>query len=317
MLSLGHLWDDARSFFATAASLTAALAIAKVVLDWWRRGPGRRRRWRSLFAQLALQVRIDYVIGMFGEPSYRRDLEGERPKVSNSELPEYEAAIFTEHVWLLASDGYLQVLTDDLDNVVRYALTTRSRGFHPKIFLGAVSGNMPEFSVRLGRTLFSEIPEPDRVYRGPYGATAPYEYRQSYYYGRPGGYADWICAYNAAGLASADPLPTTIPVPAWEHPLSGRGWLASLDDDQKDMVRLSRAGTVVNTVTVENPRSDRTGKIHYGPDRELVRLMPTRKVWRRRISSPFVSRGLRSPAPKASKRRKPAPPSSYSQPQHS
>jgi hypothetical protein len=243
-----------------------------------------------LFAQLALQVRVDYVIDMFGEPTYRQYPEGERLKVSDTDNPEQEAVIFTEHVWLLARDGYLQVLTDDLNNVVRYSVTTRNRRFHPKISFGAVSGNLPEFYVRLGRTLFSEVPaEPDRIYRGPYGATAPYEYRQSYYYGRPGGYADWTCTYNAAGLTPVDPLPTAVPVPPWEQALSGRGWLVGLDDEQRIRLYLSRAGTVVNTVTIEDFRSDRSGKISYGPDRELVRLMPTRAEWWKRIR--FLLRG--------------------------
>jgi hypothetical protein len=290
MLTLGHLLDGTRSLLATAVSLTAALAIAKAALDWWRRGPGRRRRWRSLFAQLALQVRVDYVIDMFGEPTYRQYREGGRFKASNTDKPEEakpeeEVATFTEHVWLLASDGYLQVLTDDLNNVVRYSLTTRNRKFHPNISIGAVSGGLPRFSVRLGRTLFSELPaEPGRVYRGPYGATAPYEYRQSYYYGRGGGYADWTCTYNAAGLTPVDPLPFTVPVPPWAQALSARGWLADLDDEQRNSLSVSRAGTVVNTVTIEDFRSDRTGKIHYGPDRELVRLMPSRATWWERVS---------------------------------
>jgi hypothetical protein len=263
---------------ATAGSLVAVLAVAKAVLDWWRRGPGRRRRWRSLFAQMALQVRADYVIGLFGEPAYMQRRKGQHLCTSgNGSDPEHQGAMFTERVWLLADDGYLQILTDDLDNVVRYSLTTRSRRFHPRVSVGAAAANVARFSVELGRTLFSEIPgDPDRVYRGPYGATAPYEYRQSYYYGRSGGYADWTCTYNAAGLPPGDPLPVVIPVPAWERALSARGWLDRLDDDQRESVYRSRAATVVNTITIEHSQSDRSGKIGYGPDRELVRLMPTR-----------------------------------------
>jgi hypothetical protein len=289
MLWVSHLWGGVTSFLTTAASLVAALAVAKALLEWWRRGPGRRRRWWSLFSRVALQVRADYVIELFGEPTYRQCREGRRFKFYNdANKINYEVVTFIERVWLLANDGYLQVLSDETDNVVRYSLTSRNRKFHPRIPIGNVSGNRPEFLVRLGRTLFSEIPpEPRRVYRGPHGATAPYEYRQSYYFGRPGGYADWTCSYNAAGSAPVTPLPYTVPVPPWEGDLPGRGWIASLNDEQRNELNLSREHTVVNTFTIEHSQSDRSGKISYGPDRELVRLMPVRSIW---WQIPFITR---------------------------
>lgn len=164
--------------------------------------------------------------------------------------------------------------------MVRYSLTTRSRKFNPWIPVGAVEGNSPKFYIHLGRTLFSEIPsETDRVYRGPYGATAPYEYRQSYYYGRSGGYADWTCTSNAVGLTPVKPLPYSVPVPPWENALSARGWPAKLDDEQRSMLELSQAGTIINTITIDHHQSSRSGNTSYGPDRELVRLMPARSAW--------------------------------------
>jgi hypothetical protein len=234
-----------------------------------------------LFARVALQVRVDYVIALFGEPAYRQRREGSRFKAgADPDGAEQEVVIFTEHVWLLGSDGYLQILTDESDNVVRYSLTTRSRKFNPRLPVGAVEGNTPKFYIYLGRTLFSDISsEPDRVYRGPHGATAPYEYRQSYYYGRPGGYADWTCTYNAVGLTPVMPLPYSVPVPPWENALSARGWLATLDDEQRSMLEVSQAGTIINTVTIDHHQSDRSGNISCGPDRELVRLMPARSAW--------------------------------------
>ncbi len=259
-----------------------------------------------MFAQIALQVRVDYVIGLFGEPTYRQCHEGWRFKVSDdADEPTQEVVTFTERIWLLADDGYLQVLTDEQDNVVRYSLTTRSRKFHPRVPIGAVSGNLPRFAVRLGRTRFSEIPpEPDRIYRGPYGATAPYEYRQSYYFGRSGGYADWTCVYNAVGSIPVDPLPPMVPVPPWEHALSGRGWLVALNDEQRSRLNLSRAGTVVNTVTIEHSDSDRSGKIGYGPDRELVRLMPAcRRRRRLKIRLPLTLQAFAEEIPAGSIRR--------------
>ena len=275
MLWAHHLWDVTSGFLAAAGSFLAALGVGKLLLDWWRQGPGRRRRWRSLFMHITLQARADYVIALFGEPVYRQSRGGWRFKVAGEiNKIEKENVTFTERVWPLASDGYLQILTDELDNVVRCSLTTRSRRFRPRLPVGAISENVPMFVIQLGRTLFSEIPRlPDRVYRGPYGATAPYEYRQSYYGARPGGYADWTCTYNAAGLRPAAPLSTLVPVPPWQDALSGRGWLETLNDNQLNALKLSRAATVVNTITIDHPQSDRSGRVGYGPDPELVRFV--------------------------------------------
>jgi hypothetical protein len=189
-------------------------------------------------------------------------------------------------LWLLAEDGYLQVVADDIDNVVLYSLTTRTRKFRPRIAIGAAPGNTPLFPVRLGQTLFGQIPPPDRVYRGPAGATAPYEYRQSYHGARPGGYADWTCTYNAAGAGQPAILPADVPVPPWKDALAGRQWLAELTDDQRAHLDRSRAGTVINTVTIEHFLSDRSERTRYGPDQELVRLLsPQTSGWRKRVPS--------------------------------
>jgi hypothetical protein len=286
MLWLHKLWGEMPTFLNTAASLVAVLGAVKV-RAWWRgRGPGRRHRLQSSFSQVALQVRADHVVALFGEPTYRQERTGWRFKVGGDPLKaEREDISYTERLWLLAGDAYLQILTDEHDNVVRYWLTSRSRKFCPRIPIGAVEGGSPTFFVRLGRTLFSELPpEPDRIYRGPYGATAPYEFRQSYYGARPGGYADWTCSYNAAGLGPVAFLSNAIAVPPWEQAMSGRGWLANLTENELSELAHSRQGTVVNTVTVEHSRSDRSGTIGYGPDRELVRLIPVRASgWHRLV----------------------------------
>jgi hypothetical protein len=205
-----------------AGGLLAVVGVGKLFLDRWRSGPGRRRRWTRLFTrQLALGVRAEYVVGLFGEPAYQRTYEGRRLGITTEAQPVDEPATFTERIWRLADDGYLQLLTDDQNNVVRYSLTTCSKRFRPVVALGSFSTNHKEFDVKLGVTRFSDIPwPPSRLYIGPSGATAPYEYLHAYYFGRSGGYADWACVYNASGYgARVLPIKVSSNPPTW---ISGR-----------------------------------------------------------------------------------------------
>jgi hypothetical protein len=265
-----------------AGAILAAVGIGKLLLDWWRRGPGRRRRWLRLFGRIALGVRGAYVINMFGEPAYQQSYGGSRLAVDSDTPGAEESATFTERVWLLAEDGYLQVLTDDQDNVVRYSLTTQTRKFRPKIPMGGVGGSPPEFEVVLGVTRFSELPwPPQRLYIGYSGATTPYEYRQSYYYGRPGGYADWVCTYNASGFGSCQSVPREIGALPWNRLGGASEWVHQLSDEERGQLDQGRMATAVNTVTIEKFPSDRSETSSYGANRELVRLMPRQPRWRR------------------------------------
>lgn len=265
-----------------ASAILAAVGVGKLVLDWWRRAPGRRRRWLRLFGQMALGVRGAYVVGMFGEPAYQQSYQGSRLAVDSDTSGTEESAAFTERVWLLAEDGYLQVLTDDQDNVVRYSLTTQTRKFRPKIPMGGAGGSPSEFEVALGATQFSEIPwPPHRLYIGYSGATTPYEYRQSYYYGRSGGYADWVCTYNASGFGSCQPASREIGALPWNQWGGVREWWHQLSDEERDQLDNCRTATAVNTVSMEHFLADRSERCSYGANRELVRLMPRQLRWGR------------------------------------
>jgi hypothetical protein len=265
-----------------AGGLLAVFGVGKLFLGWWRGGPGRRRRWTRLFTrQLTLGVRAEYVVGLFGEPAYQRTYEGRRLDISTDEQPADEPAIFTERIWRLADDGYLQLLTDDQNNVVRYSLTTCSGRFRPVIALGSFSADYNEFEVKLGVTRFSDIPwPPARLSIGPSGATAPYEYLHAYDFGRSGGYADWICVYNASGHGAYAPIELGLNPPTWnQRAMTVAAWYEQLPTQGQEQVNAGRRETVINTVTVESFLSDHSDQSHYGPDREQVHLMPRTRRW--------------------------------------
>jgi hypothetical protein len=123
-------------------------------------------------------------------------------------------ATFVEYVWLLDHDGFFQAVTDQDGTVVRHAITSASRKFRPKIQVAAVSGGEPEFVVRLGATRFGDLPSLDNCDEVYWWLGARrYEYRESYYCGDRGGYVDWVCSFNDAGIGPWLPLHLAVDPP--------------------------------------------------------------------------------------------------------
>jgi hypothetical protein len=125
------------------------------------------------------------------------------------------------------------------------------------------------------RTSHRQIPgDPDRVYRGTVWCYGPGRVPAAVLLGA----FRWLRGLDLRLQRRACPgdhLPAKVPVPSWGRALSGRGWRGGLDADQREMLDRSRAATIVNTITIEHARSDRSGKVSYGPDRELVRPRPS------------------------------------------
>jgi hypothetical protein len=255
-----HFLRNVAANIDSFASLLTALAVWKGISVWWRRTMGRRRNWRALYAQLAIGVRIERVIDLFGQPPYKRNLTSG-----------------VEWTWELATDGYLQVLTDEGGVVTRYALTSTSRRFRPRIRIGAVGMNDSAFEVRLGKTRFSEIPmENVEAIQYFVGETAPSIYTEEYYFGRSGGYLPWVCAYNATGIGDFAYQPEAPVQPSATPYGMFRDWLNGLSGDDRVKLDSLRRATTVNTVSVGNDPSDvpasKERELYVGPDREVIRL---------------------------------------------
>ncbi len=256
--------------------VAAAIALCKLVLDWWRRTFGRRRHWLRSFRQLALRVQLDYVEELFGKAAYKRVIKTD---VSGDQADADEVETVTEYVWPLATHGYLQVIADSDEIVIRYSLTTASRLFRPKVRLGQPGWNSSGLSVRLGRTRFASLPSENLERYDLDRGASHYEYSEVRYYGRPAGYAYWTASHNQAGIGKMTDIPFDVPSPSGTGSYGNSGWLAELTGEQHQKVRYAQAKTTINTVTVAL-----NGVVY--PESQLLSLGPRTDIINVRITRP-------------------------------
>jgi hypothetical protein len=215
---------------------------------------------------------------LFGQPTFRRTVTETRLfDKSHTGPTEVE---YTEHIWMLASDGHVQVLTDTDEAIVSYTLTTTNKSFHPLVWMGYPQSTPPGFGVKLGKTRFAAIPwslctKVDWFI----GASAPSGYNELYHYGRPGGYANWICAHVAMGYGQFR-LPD-IPMPNSESKTEDTPslWRSKLSDEHRQHLDQCRKESTINSVTVSasNVRLDPLEL--YGVYREMIQWLPRQPSW--------------------------------------
>lgn len=260
---------------------------------------------------MAPEVHVDYVRELFGQPAFQIVHEGQRgPRVGEGRS--FIPATFVEYVWLLDHDGFFQAVTDQDGTVVRHAITSASRKFRPKIQVAAVSGGEPEFVVRLGATRFGDLPSLDNCDEVYWWLGARrYEYRESYYCGDRGGYVDWVCSFNDAGIGPWLPLHLAVDPP----PMLGvREWVYRLDAASRAQFQNVRKGTVINTLAVSTTYDDESGQIGFGPDLDRVRMIsPPRGVTLRKTVVRWLldrvgKRGSRGKAEPSVRQQSPAAP---------
>ncbi|TVT17784.1 hypothetical protein LWP59_34575 [Amycolatopsis acidiphila] len=245
-----------------AGSVVAALAISKTVLEAWRKSFGRRRRWIKLYGQLSLGLQIKHAFELFGTAAYKNTFSDEAQEE------------FTEYVWPLAGDGYVQILVGKDESIRRYSLTACSKRFKPRFFLGFV-GSSSAFPVKLGKTTFSGLPDqPSEIYltRG----ASFYEYGENRSFGRPGKYMDWICSHSMMGIGRLTAIPINIPADDEAQKLH-LDWEATLSEEQKRIVHDARRQTAINTITVSDLTRARLNGHGFGPRMEAVERRPQRQ----------------------------------------
>ncbi|CCG88104.1 ETEC_3214 domain-containing protein [Erwinia piriflorinigrans] len=93
---------------------------------------------------------------------------------------------------------YLQVIYDDKNKVMLYAVTSKDKNFHPKIpYLDATLGNV-----------FDSYGKDIEYFQSGYSSKF-YQYEEAHYLGNPGNYRHFYLAYNPAGVeySNLNPLP--------------------------------------------------------------------------------------------------------------
>ncbi|MFE7134590.1 ETEC_3214 domain-containing protein [Streptomyces sp. NPDC057638] len=246
--------------------VVAGMAILKAVSAWWTKGPGRRRSWAKSFRLMAPGVRPAYVESLFGEPAFEFELAHDEPGPPPR-----------ERVWKLGEDGYL-VTWSSKRQVLAYSLTTRAKGFAPKIRIGAVwGGSGPSSVVRLGRTPLEDIgakedwtPETVASWVGARRA----EYYETYYAGNPGHYTRWACGVSQAGYGTAAGAVERLgPDGSAFLDWADRG---RLEPEQRESLDRFRTEATVNSLMIIGPAgaAELLGEMpRSGPDLDAVRTL--------------------------------------------
>lgn len=166
--------------------LAAALALWAPVRLIWRRTVGQRRLAARQLKPLAPNYRLERFISLLGEPA----LEARLPTDNGP-------SAFREWIWVDPL-YFVQAITEgDSQTVERFSVASRSPRFHPQFTIRGIGDGKP-FKVKLQRTTFAEMPRRFRQENhGTLGAHH-WHYRETYYFGNPGGYQ-----YYEVGMSNA------------------------------------------------------------------------------------------------------------------
>lgn len=289
-----------------AAQVVVAVAVAVTALDaisYAARGPsvlrsiyrstprGRRSRLFKELAKLAPGIQIGYVTEVLGEPAFK-NLVGQ----------------YTEYIYA-KPDCYVQVLADDSDSIVLFAVTAGSEHFHiPTWVSHARWSPRPQVAdARLGKFTFNEVAGVDNARQGMSGwlGARRFNYLEVFYFGNPGNYLTYLLGVNDAGWVWRKDLLRrmkdgfgdymlgigTMALPeteGGEEVMDGPDW----EDTRSSIASwLQRPETVEwreihpNTFAVAGPNFNvgeqaRKGQLPVGPNADQVRLLPsTESEW--------------------------------------
>lgn len=166
--------------------LAAALALWVPASSIWRRTVGQRRAAAKRLRPLAPNYRLDHFISLLGEPA----LEGRVPTDNGRRF-------FKEWVWVDPL-YFVQAITEgDGRTVARFSVASRSARFRPEFTIRGTGDGKP-FAVKLQRTTFAEMPR--QFLQSSSGGLGAHDwhYRETYYFGNPGGYQ-----YYEVGISNA------------------------------------------------------------------------------------------------------------------
>ena len=281
------------------AQIAVAVAIAVTALDaisYAARGPsiiraiyratplGRRRRLYKELAKLAPGIQIGYVTEVLGEPAFRNSV-----------------GQYTEYVYA-KPDCYVQLLADDFESIVLYAVTGRNANFHiPTWITHARWSPRPQVAdSRLGKFTFNEVAGTDSPPQGISGwlGARRFGYLEAFSYGNPGNYLTYLLGVNDAGWVWRKDLLGKMKAGFGDY-MFGLGTMtlkkdhesSDVDADWDEMrssivLWLQRPESVVwreihpNTFAVAGPgfnvgEQARSGHLPVGPNADQVRLLPT------------------------------------------
>ncbi|MGE0067246.1 MAG: ETEC_3214 domain-containing protein [Solirubrobacterales bacterium] len=274
--AINNIVEDAGAILGAVVALIAFNAAAK---SFVRRTIGRRRDRYARLGRLGTGAQLSFFVAVLGEPpAIRQTIKNDnyRTVVRRGDPGHVEQGEEIQDIFISMSfveaifidrDYYVQVICDLEETVLAFSVTVRRRNFHP-VF--QVPGNIgwrekrrhkkqfgepfvPAFKLRLGRTRFAELDDPEFLgcrFQAAVGARS-FFYSEDRYYGFPGHYQTFVFT-----ASSAAPGPGSVAdLAAGISQAKGEKWPDKSRDDQPGWEALSgihafRRKTPVTTFSV-------------------------------------------------------------------
>lgn len=159
---------------------------------------------------------------------------------------------------------YLTVITNDIDNVLAYGVTTRMDDFNPFFSVLENNNEIKNSKIILGKTHFDEFNfEPSKI--NAFLGARRFNYQEEYYFGNPGYYQSYFLGMNDSGFVNIDNSNL-------EFSLNKE---ISLED--KDVIQF-RQNSVVNTFFETQPFFNKDPLLLMGPDLDQIRVLSEKSI---------------------------------------
>jgi hypothetical protein len=247
----------------TAAAVVALLAAAwtgtTAATGIYRRTLGSRRDLAARVDRVASGVTREYFESVFGAPAFR----------GGGPFGTTELVYASRHAWISTLDRD--------DAVVALSITVTD----PKFSFRSERLTFDQFAVRVGRSLFAELPRPEG--RMLSIGSRRFAYLEHFYVGNPGAYQHYLFGFNDAGTGTfripegTDERTLGKPSGIFTQDPALRQEATCAEGDRE--VSTFRARTTVNTLTVFGPLTDEQMVTAWlGVDYDQVRVLrPSRR----------------------------------------
>lgn len=269
-------------FLADVATIVGGVVAAAVILGTlWTLGGrwfGRRRDHYRRLRRLGVNAQLDFFTSVLGQPpAIRRSVTATvRVLASDGDDLVDEERTFQECIYVDPT-YFVDALIDSDESVMAFAVTTRSKRFHPTL-ASAPKGSVPRLVVKLGVTRFSDLPiTPDRLIASV-GARRLW-YGEIYYLGNPGHYLSFVCSVADSGYFRWEGIALPVDTANGEYDFDHR---AGIEGDEaileQPLIRRFRRSASMNTWAVVGGSFDPVHdeippRMVFGADHDHVRTL--------------------------------------------
>ncbi|KKR07323.1 MAG: hypothetical protein A3B13_02075 [Candidatus Liptonbacteria bacterium RIFCSPLOWO2_01_FULL_45_15] len=244
--------------FLISSLITISQGI-KIIHEYYTNTLGYKTKLIKNIELLYAGVNIDYFKQNFGAPLFVNH---------NLKINRIEYIFINKYF-------YLQAITDEVDTVLAYSITTRESDFNPSIELGPYTNENKIVNIKLGITHFSDLKDlgnPGNIFS--FVGAHDFFYGEEYYFGNPGKYQSFYFATNESGYFDTK---DEFGLPVEEKDIQ-------IDNPR---VQKFRGSQIINTYMITAPLTDAKdlflngfsnvnffGGFYIGPNSSQVRVIP-------------------------------------------